>query len=135
MVNSNREIEYTLAHNRIEHLYDTRLKVFNFSLILNAALLASVQQLASDPIQKCIISFFGILATSFMLLVERRTIFVVDQYLDYLKELEIELSFDLETTIGRKLGKSKFRTRNYFSALYFTLSLMWLFQISYFIWS
>jgi uncharacterized membrane protein YjjP (DUF1212 family) len=134
MLKSNREIEYTHVHARIEHLYDTRLHVFNFVLILNAALLAAVQQLTSDPVQKCVISFFGILATSFMLLIERRTIFVADQYVEYLKELEIELSLSLQTTIDQKLKKSKFRTRSYFSVLYFILILMWLIQISYFIW-
>ena len=127
----NREIEYTQSYKMIEHHYRTRLQVFNFAVIFNAALLTAVQRLTNNPFQKCNLSLFGIVVTGVMLAIEKRTIFIVDQYISYIKRLELELSISLMITIDNSLKKSKLRTRNYFSSLYFVLIIMWLIQIIY----
>ena len=122
MESARRELEYSETHASIRHLYDVRMKVFGFSVALNAALMAFAFDRIEARVTQVCVAILALLSTAALWLIERRTIRVIDHYIEIGKEIEVGLSMSALTKADALGG---LRTRRYFDVLYALILLLW----------
>jgi hypothetical protein len=128
---SSLEKEYELVHEFLRYLLDYRAKIFNFSMVFNAALLTLilVHVPKSEVFARCILSILGFAASSIMLLAERRTIYVFYQYLTHAKDLEVKLGIGVLNYVRSGVESGRISLRRCFLALYVLLIAVWPFVV------
>lgn len=116
-------IEYGEVNNNIRHLYDVRMKVFGFSIALNAALMAFAFDKIDSGATQAFAGALAIVATVALWLIERRTIRVMDVYISAGLKIDRVLGTSSHSEVDQIGGV---RTRKYFDALYLLMILLWL---------
>ena len=129
MTSGNRETEYNQLHSMIRHLYDVRMRAFNFTLAFNAALFTVVLQYLTDVSAQITVAGIAMVTTIVLLQVERRTLYAIDQYYQYGAKLEEELGYEMIRNVDTSLAGSRIRTRHYFVALYGLAIALWIAEI------
>jgi len=129
MAGGNRETEYIQLHEMIRHLYDVRMRAFNFTLAFNAALFTVVLQYLTDLSAQVTVAGIAMVTTIVLLQVERRTLHAIDQYYRYGNKLEEELGYEMIRKVDTSLAGSRIRTRHYFVALYGLAIALWIAEI------
>jgi hypothetical protein len=125
---SSLEVEYSEIHNFLRYLLGYRAKIFNFSIVFNAAMLALVLAHIpkDDMTSRIILSVLGIGTTLIFLLAENRTISVFYQYIEYAKAVEQKLGIGVLSAVRDKLEHSKLSLRECFKAVYLLQIGLWI---------
>ena len=127
---ANREVEYKEAMLTRHYMYETRHKLFGFTITLNAAFSAAVFHFADTGSARIALAILCVTITALIALFARRS----NQYLievdNYLIELEKLLAFELVTKTHARLSKGLSSTA-YLFACYCILIIFWIGFLSY----
>lgn len=125
----NKEVEYIEANNLMRHMLDSRANVFSFAIGFNGAVMAVVMQYVSQNVAKILVSIFALATTFVFSRIERRKIYIYDQYIKHGRMLETILGYTLLSETFSGIEKTRFRTRDYYMMLYWLIMLLWIIQI------
>lgn len=115
--------EYEQAVTMYRFYHDYRMKILNYTLAFNAALLVvAIQHINSTP-GKVLISVVAILATLMMLGFEMRTIRFANLIWERIAAIEKELGFATMSMLKESKGTPQ---RVYVRLLYLLLLLIWI---------
>ena len=122
--------EYGQTISYLHHMFDTRHKVFQFSIAINAALLAVVFQMADTVPARLVTSVMGFAVMIFFVLFIRRSNLYLEEIEKYAKQLEQEIGFNLVSKTTERMPPG-IKTTNYFLFTYYALILLWVFVLTY----
>lgn len=125
MDDSLQKLEYSEAMNLMRFHLDVRFKLMASAIIVNGALLTVVLSYLRDSFAKVILSLFGLVICVIFLVLTRRSMFLVDSYADYIAKIETKLQMALLTETRSLHAASNFRSRFYFTGLYWILIILW----------
>lgn len=118
-------IEYQGTLSYLHHMYDTRHRIFQFGILVNAGLLAVVFKAADSPTARVLISVMGFVVVYSLTLMAIRS----DQYRiqveEYAQELETKLGFGLVTVTNQRMPKG-LESANYLFYSYRAMVLIWI---------
>lgn len=126
---SAKEIEYEESLKTFRFYHDYRMKVLNFTIALNAALLVIVIQHIQNPSGKTIISCFSLVATLALLGLEIRTINLANQVWRLSTEMEKDLQLSLMTSLYDYANDHGIPQRYFVWLLYGIIVFVWLFVL------
>ena len=127
-----RTVEYQQAIIHLHHMYDTRHKIFQFSVVINAALLTIAFKMPELSLERVLMALMGFLITMFITLMAIRSNKYLKQVEVYTEELESFIGFGLINTTNKRMPKGIDST-SYFFYTYWAMILLWLFIITNFI--
>lgn len=122
-----KEVEYEQAIQFYRFYHDYRMKILNFTLAINAALLVIVIQHITKTSGRFIVSFFSLIATISLLGFEMRTIKLGLIMLEITKEYENDLDARLMTTFSNYAKNNGIPQRHFVWGVYLLIVGMWLF--------
>lgn len=107
----NREVEYSELRTFLRYLLEYRLKIFNFSVAFNGALmtLAHVYVETGDYFALILLCVLGLITSAVFLLVERRIVFVYEQHIGYTIQVERLLGFGVVSKNVPKIKQGELR--------------------------
>ena len=129
---SSKDAEYKQTVDYIMHMYETRHKIFHFSIIFSAALLTVVFKLLQNNEEKLAASIFSLLVSIIFAFLAKRSFKALRYFEEYAEKLEKEIGYNLITYTRNKLKGGIYSTY-YFVFLYWWLVAMWLLSVMYFI--
>ena len=122
---NNNVTEYENATQTYRFFLDHRMKMLNYALAFNAALLVISVQYVKDPISSIFLSVFSIVATALFLGFELRTIQITNIIWERLMEIENDLGYNTFTKIHEVINNSGVPQKKYIRAVYILLILVW----------
>lgn len=128
-----REVEYEQAVSYIRHMYETRGQIFQFSVTLNAGVLAVVFQYLSANEAKLALSSVGFLVNLALTLMAWRSWLYLRVLETYTINLEAKLKYGLISETARNMPKGIYST-TYLFFIYWTFILAWSGLVGYFLW-
>ena len=126
-----RNVEYQQTIAYVHHMYDTRHRIFQFAIAVNAGLLAIVFQMADSPIARAVISVMGCAVMVFMTLLAKRSNLYLNELEEYAKELETSLGFHMVRLTTSRMPKGITST-SYLFYSYWLMVVVWSFLLLYF---
>lgn len=127
-----KSVEYQQAIAYLHHMYDTRHRIFQFGILINAGLLGVVFKLAESTIARVSISTTGFLIILSLTLMAIRS----DQYRiqieRYTEELELKLGFGLVRITNQRMPKGLDSTKYLFYS-YWAMAFVWALLLIYFL--
>lgn len=130
---NSREVEYEQAVSYIRHMYETRGQIFQFSVTLNAGVLAVVFQYLSANEAKLALSSVGFLVNLALTLMAWRSWHYLRVLEAYTINLEGKLKYGLISETARNMPKGIYST-TYLFFIYGTFILAWSGLVVYFLW-
>lgn len=129
-----KETEYKELGTFLRYLLDYRLKIFNFAVAFNGALLALIYTyIKTAIIGQILLCFLGLISSMVFLFLEKRIVFIYSQHLRYIMEVERFLDFGAVSKVAPRLKKGVITIRRCFLFLHACLLLIWLWQLVHFI--
>ena len=125
---SSKFVEYEQAAETYRFFHEYRMKILNFTLALNAALLVVVVQHIHTNIGQIIVSVFSMLASLALFGFEIRTIRIAHAIWDVCVELESNLSMSALTKL-RNFGHTGIPQRYYVWVTYSMVLCIWIFVL------
>lgn len=122
-----KQLEYAEALNMLRFHLELRSKALNFTLVTNGALLTVVLSYLQNPYPKAILSFFGLVICIVFFALTQRSMFLVDTYAEYCRDLEKEMGIGLITKTSGIHLETGLKARVYFKVIYLILVGLWLF--------
>ena len=119
------ETEYKEALSYLQHMFDTRHRIFNFTIALNAGFLAIVFRLAQTTGARLLLCGVGLIITTCMMLMARRSAEYLNQMEIYTEEIEGPLGFGLVAKTNQRMPKAVTSTQYLFFA-YWVLVIVWI---------
>lgn len=127
-----RSVEYQQTISYLHHMYDTRHRIFQFGIFVNAGLLAVVFKVAESSIAKISISMMGILIIFSLTLMAIRSDQYRKQVERYAEELEGKLGFELVRVTNQRMPKGLDSTKYLFYS-YWAMVFIWALLLIYFL--
>jgi hypothetical protein len=121
----NKEVEYAQAIGYIHHMYDTRHRIFQFSVALNTALVAGVVQFVDADTTRLALAIVGGVVSLVVSLMARRSYLYLQFLEQYTRELEEQLDYGLVRETGARMP-SGIDSTVYFLFVYNLAIVIWL---------
>lgn len=121
----NKEVEYAQAIGYIHHMYDTRHRIFQFSVALNTALVAGVVQFVDADTTRLALAIVGGVVSLVVSLMARRSYAYLQVLERYTRELEEKLDYGLVRETGARMPRGVDSTL-YFLFVYYLAIVIWL---------
>ncbi|MEE8059224.1 MAG: hypothetical protein V3T17_15515 [Pseudomonadales bacterium] len=125
------KIEYEIATQTYRFFLDHRMKMLNYALALNAALLVISVQYITDQIGTIYLSTFAVIATLLFLGFEVRTMQMANTVWDRLIELEGTLKYNTFIKMRDKIDSSGIPQRYYIRGVYVLFVIIWVGVVYY----
>ncbi len=121
---SARETEYKEAMTEKHHIYETRHKFFNFTILINAAFSAGVFNFVKTEGERVGLSLLAGVVTLVMTLMAIRSNRYLKEVDNFIIELETILGFELVTKTRARMP-SGLTSTNYFFICYWLVAISW----------
>lgn len=131
MTAGNRDVEYQQTMSYIQHMYDTRHQIFQFTVALNSALIAAIFQFVKVDSGRLALALVGGFVTLALTLMARRSRTYLQVLEAYVQELEGDLGFGLVRTTYARMPRGIDSTI-YLHVIYWTLVVVWAVLAAYY---
>ena len=124
-----KQLEYEQAIQFYRFYHDYRMKILNFTLAINAALLVIAIQHITKPSGQFMVSIFSLVATISLLGFEVRTISFANLMLKITQEYERGFESKLMTQFNQYAANNGIPQRYFVWIVYYLIIGMWLFVL------
>ena len=120
------ELEYEQVLNFVRYFLDYRIKIFNFYVLLNGALLTVTLTYINQLGGRIIISAFAAVISVIALFADKRCVSIADHYREAAMRLERQLGFADIQEVHKICMEPGIRFRFLFAWLYYLLMIIWI---------